>query len=177
MPDKDDFTHEAIELQQLIDGGLYGDAIVHACKNIELLLKELYDDVVRRLPKDQADSLREQFEGLAGNDKSLSIGKWATMLRQGLETPLRNRYSPRWLNTQEIRNLAELRNKCAHERYKPTLVEAERARNALLLFLQDVNRPVIIPKPDLGGQTWASVLSRKISKDQAEEETKKPDEK
>lgn len=160
-----DYIETLAGIEARIKGGQFSDAVVEASKTVEALMKELYEEVLQHCPKDQEQTLRFEHDRLTHSSKSLSLGQWARLLNKSDFRHLLEKRYPKlcYIKADELYALAELRNKCAHHvEYKPTRIEADRARISLQLFLQDVGRQVERSESESSGLSWNSILDQKI---------------
>ena len=145
-----------IEANELIENGHHRSAVESASGGIELLMKALFSEMIDELVKSDLNRslfLKSRYDDrkTAAKPKGkLSFGEWISLYDQDDmfdELFAVFGYDIKFFNADVLRNINDLRNRCAHEDYQPTSVESELVCNNLALFLKETNRAPTGEKP------------------------------
>lgn len=131
------------EATRLIEQGLHRQAVETAGGAIDLLMKDLYDDLKKRLDRHAAAALQGAYNSHAPKSGKMTFGQWIVLYTdENLFARLEGAFSYkfRYFNAGTLKAILEARNLCAHEDYQPMRSESELVRNNLVVFLQETGR-------------------------------------
>ncbi len=138
------YSQRLQEANDLIKSEHYRQAIETAGGAIENLLRELFDELLAKLPQRDADRLRlAQSKAGPGKGGKMTFGNWVHFYQNEriydwLTDTLG--YNLRYFNPGTLMTILGVRNECTHQDYQPTRAEAELVRNNLIVFLQETDR-------------------------------------
>ncbi len=154
---KDTYDRRLKETTKLVEGELYRQAVETAVGGIELLMKDLFDELKKKVSPRDAAALENAYKTAAGKSDRLTIGGLKRLFED--ENVLArltgaSGYRFRYFNSGTLQAILDVRNECSHKDYQPKRAEAELVRNNLVVFLQETNRAPqdaegVLPAPKL----------------------------
>lgn len=150
------YERQLEEARDHIQTGHYRSAVGSASFGIELLMSDLYDELIEKL-RDQGDhagvsnlktAYDSCFKNRSASDQSGQFLQWINFYnhRDGPFGRLRGRvYNLSHFHPAQLEKIRKLRNKCSHKQttqpvYQPSRNEAEFVCNHLALFLEETER-------------------------------------
>lgn len=147
------------EAKSLMEQGMHRQAVETAGGGIDLLMKELFDELKGKLARHDAAALQGAYNNRApkgGNQAGkLTFGGWIGLFNdENLFARLEGafKYKFRYFNPGILQTILQVRNDCVHEDYQPTSAESSLVSSNFALFLQETGRAPaeaaeIIPEP------------------------------
>lgn len=131
------------EATRLIEQGLHRQAVETAGGGIDLLMKDLFEELKKKLNPRDAAALQAAFNSRASKSGKLTFGQWIALYAdENLFARLEGafKYKFRYFNEGTLKTILAVRNDSVHEDYQPHRAESELVRNNFVLFLSEVGR-------------------------------------
>jgi hypothetical protein len=131
------------EATKLIEQGLHRQAVETAGGGIDLLMKDLFEELKKKVNPRDAAALQGAFNSRAPKSGKLTFGQWIALyadenLFARLEGAFKFKF--RYFNEGTLKTILAVRNDSVHEDYQPHRAESELVRNNFVLFLSEVGR-------------------------------------
>lgn len=144
------------ETNKLIEQGLYRQAVETAAGAIEILLEDLFDELLNNVSPQNVTSLTTTAKGKPENFARKTLGQKVDFYdRKDICDRLKQTfgYDLRFLSVDFLKTVCPLRNECVHDNLQPQVTQAGLIRQFLEVFLEET-----LHHPQLTGSL--SALSR-----------------
>lgn len=135
------------EAKSLMEQGMHRQAVETAGGGIDLLMKELFEELKQKLNRHDAAAMQGAYNNRApksgGQAGKLTFGGWIGLFNdENLFARLEGafNYKFRYFNPGILQTILQVRNDCVHEDYQPTSAESGLVSNNFALFLKETGR-------------------------------------
>ena len=168
---KNVYTQRLNKTNKLIEQGHYNEAVTTAARAIEMLLDELFNELLKNVSSRDALALSDARAKTVEGKAKMTLGRWAHFYRNEdifgwLERTFQ--YDLHMFNPGTLFNVNAVRNECMHKDFQPTSAQAAIIRQHLEVYVEETGRapqlalPVATQKEEEGrGQgklpSWTSI--------------------
>ncbi len=144
------YTQRLNKTDTLIAQGHYNEAVTTAARAIEMLLDELFGELLKNVsPRDELALSHARANAVEGKAK-MTLGRWAHFYRKQnifdwLERTFE--YDLHMFNSGTLFNVTDVRNECMHKDFQPTSAQAAMIRQHLEVYLEETGRSPQLPLP------------------------------
>jgi len=147
-----DYQKQLHDAEQLIAQGLFVQAVQTAGSTLEGLYKDLYRDLLGRMPPAERDKVSEQEQKIAGGKAvgDFTLGQLVGLFREASLVPKLERYlnlSLPFMKSFNPNYFVDLRNRVTHEGAQVAEDEARLLVDQLRVLLRETGRLAPLPKP------------------------------
>ena len=127
----------------MIEQGHYNEAVTTAARAIEMLLEELFSELMKNVSSRDALALTDARANAVEGKAKMTLGRWAHFYRKQdifdwLEKTFD--YDLKLFNAGNLMTVTDVRNECAHKDFQPTSAQAATIRQYLEVFLAETGR-------------------------------------